>query len=221
MQERMRGSGRVPHSVAITATVDGFPKPVPLTLVDVSEAGCRATGRSVFLVGAKVEFRLPLSGRDAPLVHGTVRRCTPGESSGTLEYGIEFSPLPDEDARTLQNFIAQERGRESSSQAAARIETEFPVECVIGNQKNAFPAIAIDIGRGGMRVACEQQLPEGITIAIRFRLPDDPSGRELTMRGRIVQRKHQFREYHHSVAFLDPDNGSIERIERFMRSQPR
>ena len=207
---------RVPLSVDVAAKVTGFPTPISATLVDISEAGCRLTARSVFITGSAIEFRLPLTERVSLTVKGKISRCTPTESLGTLEYGIEFLAFSDQDARALATFVGEESRRNTGAQSAARVETEFPIECLLAGAKNAVPAIAIDLGRGGMRVACDNPIPEGATLTVRFTLPSDPPGRELVMRGRVVQRKQQFREYHHSVAFLEPETKNLERIDRFM-----
>ncbi len=207
---------RVPLSVQVAVKVTGFPTPISATLVDISEAGCRLTARSVFITGSAIEFRLPLSERIALSAKGKISRCTPTESLGTLEYGIEFLAFSDQDARALGTFVGEESRRNSGEKSAARVETEFPIECVLAGQKNAVPAIAIDLGRGGMRVACDNPFPEGTTLTVRFTLPSDTAGREIVMRGRVVQRRQQFREYHHSVAFLEPDARSLDRIDRFM-----
>lgn len=213
----MRGSGRVPLLSDVALTVEGYPKPIVATLVDLSISGCRLTARSVFLIGADVEFRLELSSSGVVLARGKIRRCTPTDLLGTLEYGVEFSGFSSDDGAALAAFIDGERQRETIARSGARVETEFPVQCVIAGQKNALAAIAIDIGHGGMRIACDNALPEGATMTIRFPIPGD-TGRELVMRARIVQRKQQFREYHHNIAFMDEDPGIAERIERFIRS---
>ena len=215
---RASSSGRVPLSLAVTAKVTGFPKPIPATLVDLSESGCRVTSKSILLINADIEFSIPLSPRISIATRGKITRCTPTESLGTLIYGIEFLPLSQNDARALQAFIAEESKRGNSESGATRVDTDFPVECLIAGQKDAISATAIDIGRGGMRIACERPLPEGSTATIRFTLSTDAPGKEIAIRGRILQRRQQFREFHHSVAFIDPDQTSIERIERFIRS---
>ena len=212
-----RNSGRVPLFLEVAAKVAGFPKPLPATILDLSLLGCRLTLRSVLLIGADIEFHLKLPGGPSPLARGKVRRCVPTDMAGVLEFGVEFIPFSGSDAAAIERFVEEERKRSNAESASTRVEVEFPVTCFIAGNKSAIAGIAIDIGRGGIRIACEQSFPEGSTLVVRFSLPND--GKEMEFRGRVVQRKHQFREYHHSVAFLDADNAKVERIERFMRSQ--
>lgn len=208
---------RVSLTVPVVATVEGYPQPIPVTIIELSESGCRMTGRSVFLVGAALEFPLPLSKGKPPLVHGKVRRCTQSSEAGLLEYGIEFASLASEDLLALRDFLKEERDRPAAAAVPARIEVEFPVTYLLPKQKDPIDAIAIDLGRGGMCVACPTQLPQNGTITLRFTLPND-DGAELVMQGRIVERRQQFREYHHNVSFVSPDERSLERIARFIRA---
>jgi len=210
------GSARVLLSLDVAAKVSGYPKPIPVTLIDLSATGCRVTARSVLLVGATLEFRLQLSRKVDVAARARVLRCVP-TALGGMEYGLEFAPFSAGDLAALRAFVEEESSRTHREKSAARIEVEFPVECILQGQKDAIAALAIDLGRGGMRFACEQALPEGSALALRFVLPGDPAtAKSMVMRGRIVQRTHQFREYHHSIAFVDPDALDIERIERFM-----
>lgn len=213
----MGGSDRLALSLEVLATVAGFPKPIPATLVDLSPTGCRLHAGSILLVGATIEFRIPLSGRNSVMAHGKIGRCIPTEVNGTLEYGVEFGPFAANEARDLQAFVAEECRRDSSALRAARVETEFPLEVIGAGQKNGTAAVAIDIGRGGMRIASEHPLPEGSTVTLHFALP--ASDRKMSLRGRVLQRKHVFREHHHNVVFVEPDPNDIDRIDHFMRSQ--
>lgn len=186
-------------------------------LVDLSPTGCRLEAHSILLVGATIEFRIPLAGHRSVMAHGKISRCIPTEINGVLEYGIEFAPFSADEARDLQTFVAEECRRDSTELRAARVETEFPLEVVTAGQKNGTSAVAIDIGRGGMRIASTNPIPEGSTVMLHFALP--ASDRKITLRGRVLQRKHVFREHHHNVMFIEPDPNDIGRIEHFMRSQ--
>jgi c-di-GMP-binding flagellar brake protein YcgR len=213
----MRGR-RIPLSLPVTTHVTGFPKPIPAMLVDLSEGGCRISASSVFLIGAGIEFRLQLSERNAPVIRGKIVRCNPTDVRGTLDYGVEFSPLSLDALQALRLFIDEEDKRSNNESRAARVEIEFPVECTLSGQKNAIRGLAIDLGSGGMRMACTTEVPEGSTVTLRFALPNDRSTSEIAIRGRIVHRKHHFREYHYSIAFLEPDARIVERIERVLQA---
>jgi len=209
------GSARVLLSLDVAATISGYPKPVPVTLVDLSATGCRITARSVLLVGATLEFRLQLSKSADVIARAKVLRCVPTGSGGVLEYGLEFAPFSPGDLQALRTYIEDESSKSQREKSAARIEVEFPAECSLPGEKNPIAAVVIDLGRGGLRFACERALSEGLTPTLRFALPGDT--KPIVMRGRIVHKIHQFREYHHSVAFIDPNALDVERIERFMQ----
>jgi len=214
--DRSRGAGRITLSRSVDATVGGFPKPVSVTLIDLSQAGCRLTAGSVLLVGSTIEFALPANGRPRVL-HGAIRRCIPTSSSGTLEYGVEFSALPAEDVEALRAFIDEE-SRRAGPDSATRIEVEFPVGCTVAGTKAIVQTVAIDLGRGGMRIASDLPFSEGSTLTLRFALPNGAETTEFVMHGRVVQRKPFLREHHHNVAFINPDPASLQGIDRYIQT---
>lgn len=203
----------------VEMTVEGFPRPVQATVLDISIGGCRVSTRSILLTGSAVEFQLPLGIRSSVQIKGKVRHAAPGSDNGSLEIGIEFAQLSAADAAALSAFIEEGRAQDAGGQSSIRVETEFPVICMLQGQK-PFEALAIDIGRGGMRIALPRQLPTATTVALNFALADSSGMRlEIKTRGKIVGSAKAFKEFHHNVVFIDISPAMNEAIARFVRAK--
>jgi c-di-GMP-binding flagellar brake protein YcgR len=203
----------------VEMTVEGFPRPVQATVLDISLGGCRIATRSILLTGSKVDFQLPLGIRSSVQIKGKVKHAAPGGDNGSLEIGIEFAQLPAGDAAALSAFIEEGRASDSEGQNSIRVETEFPIIVAMQGQK-PFEALAIDIGRGGMRIAFERQLPTGGTVALNFALADSSGMRlDVKVRGKIVGSAKAFKEFHHNVVFIDTSPAVSEAIARFVRAK--
>ena len=205
---------RLQLALPLEVTVAGYAKPSPAMLVDLSESGCRLSARSVFLVGAAIKFSLTTQGSRKLALQGTVRHTVPSAGGG-LEYGIEFARLSSADAMTLAGFITEERSRDGAA-AAARVETEFPVHCTLVGERNAIPGLALDLGRGGMKLAVDAKIAPDRTVTLRFTLPQDSTA--LTLQGRVLHCTQRLREHHCGIVFLEPPPQAVERITRFVRA---
>jgi c-di-GMP-binding flagellar brake protein YcgR len=208
------GSLRLGVAMPIDAIADGFAKPVPATLLDLSEGGCRIAARSILLTNSKLHFDLPLPGRAPLKLSGSIKHAESGKTVGSFEYGVQFEKHSPADARDLQAFIARER--ENAAGGALRVETDFPIQCAIPSQREPVRAVALDVSRGGMRIEIDRPLPNDATIALRFRLP---SGPELQVKARVLGGERRPRgEYHYSILYQHPAPAFAEEIARFIRA---
>jgi c-di-GMP-binding flagellar brake protein YcgR len=209
-------SFRLRLAIGVEATVDGFPKPVRVTVIDLSLGGCRLSAASILLTGSEIRFDLPTGGRDIRIV-GKIRHNS-ASSADSLEYGVEFAKLAPDDSNVLDRFLEEERSKSAAADSAIRVDTEFDVSCSVAGTKDEINALALDLSRGGMRLAFEKRIAEGSALRMQFRLPNGDAGRALQVRGKVVHATQQFREFHHSVVFVDISPAVGDEIERFVRA---
>jgi len=209
-------SFRLPLAIAVEATVDGFPKPVRVTIIELSTGGCRLTAASIFLTGSEIRFNLPVGTKKIP-IEGRIRHNA-SRSANSLEYGVEFAKLAPGDVNVLGQFLEEERSQSAAADSAIRVDTEFSVTCSIAGTKDRIDALALDLSRGGMRLAFESRIAEGSALSMQFELPNGGAGRAVQVRGKVVHATQQFREYHHSVVFVDISPAVGEEIERYVRA---
>ncbi|MGA7746003.1 MAG: PilZ domain-containing protein [Candidatus Aquilonibacter sp.] len=212
----MSPSFRLRLASAVEATVDGFPKPVRVTVIDLSSGGCRLRAASILLTGSEIRFKLPAGERNIPIV-GKIRHNS-GSSGNSLEYGVEFAKLAPDDDKVLGRFLEEERLKSAAADSAIRVETEFNVTCTVAGTKDEINALALDLSRGGMRLAFEKRIAEGSTLSMQFTLPNGEAARSLQVRGKVVHATQQFREFHHSVVFVDISPAIGDEIERVVRA---
>lgn len=212
----MSPSFRLRLALPLEAAVAGFPKPVRVTIIDLSIGGCRLTTGSILLTGSEIRFNLPVGARTIPIV-GKIRHNA-GNSAESLEFGVEFAALAPEYAKMLDRFLEEERSKSVAAESAIRIETEFDVVCSVAGAADEMNALALDLSSGGMRLAYEKRIAEGTILRMQFSLPHGEAGRPLQVRGKVVHVMPQFREFHHSVVFVDLSPAIGDEIERFVRA---
>jgi c-di-GMP-binding flagellar brake protein YcgR len=246
----------------IAIEVAGLPAPVYGTLVNISETGCRL--RSLILIDRDrdVNFELRRPGHPAFLLKGRiVTRATP-PSGGGYEYGVTFGRMSADERTNLASEIHEMQRREAASRAAKKVAAPKPaprlakqrrtsVRTMVGfpiryraGSKPSVLAEANDLSTGGLRLICQETLPIGTLVELRFTLPDDflsvypaaaerteitpfgprkvriPDNRrpfdEMIVRGRIVSRFHPTRGHEvFGVQFTDIDGYHREEIARF------
>ena len=187
-----------------------------VTVIDLSLGGCRLRAASILLTGSETRFNLPAGGRNIPIV-GKIRHNS-GSSADALEYGVEFAKLAPDDSNVLDRFLEEERSKSAAADSAIRVDTEFEVTCSMAGTKDEINALALDLSRGGMRLAFEKRIAEGSTLSMRFTLPNGEARRSLQVRGKVVHATQQFREFHHSVVFVDISPAVGDEIERVVRA---
>jgi len=189
---------------------------VRVTVIDLSLGGCRLRAASILLTNSEIRFNLPAGGRNIPIV-GKIRHNS-GSSADALEYGVEFAKLAPDDSNVLDRFLEEERSKSAAADSAIRVDTEFEVTCSMAGTKDEINALALDLSRGGMRLAFEKRIAEGSTLSMRFTLPNGEARRSLQVRGKVVHATQQFREFHHSVVFVDISPAVGDEIERVVRA---
>lgn len=206
---------RLNVQIPITVSVSGFAAPVPATLLNVSEGGARIAGHSVFLTGSSIRFELARPGAAPLRLQGVVRHTDRAAGGiGNLEFGVEFVSMSPADVAALQTFIVAEQKR---SDAALRVETQIPVHCEIAATRERFAGTAIDVSRGGMRLALDRLVPDDTEIALQFSLG---SSAALRVQARVLRGLQRGRgEYHYNVLFLNPPASVVGAIEAFVRGQ--
>ena len=150
-------------------------------------------------------------------VVGKIRHNS-SRSADSLEYGVEFAKLAPGNSSVLEQFLEEERSKSAAGESALRVDAEFSVLCSMTGTKDRIDALALDLSRGGMRLAFENRIPEGTILSMQFDLPNGSAGRPLQARGKVVHATQQFREFHHSVVFVDLSPAVGDEIERVVRA---
>ena len=99
-----------------------------------------------------------------------------------------------------------------------RINADFPMTVILPGHELVVTGSALDLSRGGMRIATNNDLPFGQTVVVRFTLPGED--RELLVYGRIVLSFYDAttKQYAHGVAFTQYSSQDQEAIERYISS---
>lgn len=97
-----------------------------------------------------------------------------------------------------------------------RVNADFPATVILPGHELVLAGRALDVSRGGMRVATATDLPPGQTIVLRFAFPGQQ--RELLVRGRIVLSFFDAgaKQYAHGVAFTQYAPADQSAIEQFI-----
>jgi c-di-GMP-binding flagellar brake protein YcgR len=109
-------------------------------------------------------------------------------------------------------------GQRPHTRKFVRAPVSMPVEYVRENEDHRSTAQAVDLGGGGLRLATHQDLPQGASFLLRFRLPDGE--RDLLARGRIVLSFYnaESKQYFHGIAFTQIDPNDQVAIVRFIEA---
>ncbi len=102
-----------------------------------------------------------------------------------------------------------------------RARVEFPVTIIVPGHELILSGKALDLSRGGMRVATAVDLPMGQPIMLRFTLPDGE--RELLVRAKIALSFYDAtaKAYAHGIAFTQYTSADYDELARFMASAER
>ncbi|MDE2482676.1 MAG: PilZ domain-containing protein [bacterium] len=248
----------------IAIEVSGLPAPVYGTLINISETGCRL--RSLILIERDRDVNFEIKARPGapamPLKGRVVTRATP-PSGGGYEYGVNFSRMTSTERAALAREIHEMQRREALTRAeskapakpapiaksakqrrgSVRTMVAFAVRYRVPG-KPSIVAEANDISTGGLRLMCQEPIPLGTQVELRFSLPSHvlavfpPAGarteitpfgprsvripdnrrpfEEMTIAGRVVSRFQPTRGREvFGVQFTDIDGYQREEIARF------
>jgi len=97
-----------------------------------------------------------------------------------------------------------------------RASVDFPVTLIVPGHELILIGKALDLSRGGMRVATSTDLPPGQPIVLRFSLPKDE--RELLVRARVVLSFYDgtAKTYAHGIAFTQYTSVDQELISSYV-----
>lgn len=206
---------RLPVNAHVDITVPSAPVPLPATLVDLSEGGCRIACKSMLLRGGAVRFDLKIDGKAPVALTGKVMTIDYKQGNKMFHYGVQFDKLrPAVNDAVYQFIVAQQRRGIQAQQHAAdvarpsapalrsvpersayRVAKRFPLRYSIAGLRGTNAAFALDAGVGGMRIAFETKQQADRELDLRITLPSDvlevltrrESSREGSMFGRTVQ----------------------------------
>ncbi|MDP9017889.1 MAG: PilZ domain-containing protein [Candidatus Eremiobacteraeota bacterium] len=183
---------RLAVNLPLKLDVTGIPQPVPATLIDISEGGCKISSKSILLKEVDLAFEVPRNGKEPLKLRGKVRHIEFKGVTHTFDYGISYVGLRPADTDAIYQFVVEEQRRKLQAKdtdnapttrvggktkdreaAVLRVERRFPIKFTIFGQRTLEAGIAIDVSRGGMRVILPRQMPDDRTLELRFTLPDD------------------------------------------------
>lgn len=97
-----------------------------------------------------------------------------------------------------------------------RANVNFPVTIIVPGHELILEGTALDLSRGGMRVATTTDLPAGQPIMLRFLLPE--GDRELLVRAKIVLSffDASTKSYAHGIAFTQYTTHDHDQIAGFV-----
>jgi c-di-GMP-binding flagellar brake protein YcgR len=96
-----------------------------------------------------------------------------------------------------------------------RTAVSLPVSFTVEGDGARLTGDVVDLGEGGMRLACGKHLAARTGLRLSFALPD---GRQIGARGRVVLSYYAAgdQKYHHGVAFTSIDPEDQAAIGRFV-----
>jgi hypothetical protein len=108
------------------------------------------------------------------------------------------------------------QGQHSHERRYFRAPVDFPVTIIVPGHELVLDGNALDISRGGIRVATNTDLPAGQSIMLRFTLP--ATDREMLVHAKIVLSFFDAAKkmYAHGIAFTQYTFGDQERIATFV-----
>jgi c-di-GMP-binding flagellar brake protein YcgR len=97
-----------------------------------------------------------------------------------------------------------------------RASVDFPVTIIVPGEELVLNGNAVDLSRGGMRIATMTDLPAGQPIVVRFALK--PDTRELLVRAKIALTFYDASSklYAHGIAFTQYSTADHDAIASFI-----
>jgi c-di-GMP-binding flagellar brake protein YcgR len=116
----------------------------------------------------------------------------------------------------LNHAVVSTQGEHPHERRQFRAAIAFPVTLIVPGHELVLDGEALDVSRGGMRVATTTDLPAGQPIMLRFSLPN--SNDELLVHAKVVLSFFDAakRTYAHGIAFTQYKAGDQELLTHFM-----
>lgn len=176
-------------NIAIEIDVPTITVPVPAMLADLSEGGCQIASRVKIATGNSLEFNLRLDGKPALRLRGVIRSTKERPETRSYYYGVQFDRLRPAEQDAIYQFVVDKQRKElqqrpaplqaaaqTKGRAAYRAQRNFAVRYAVVGTPGSSPATALDVSRGGSRVAFDGELREDRELLLRFTLPSDVLG---------------------------------------------
>jgi hypothetical protein len=184
---KSRKSFRLVANIAIEVDVPTIAVPVPAMLADLSEGGCQIASRVKIATGHSLEFSLRLENKSPLRLRGIVRSVKERPETRAYYYGVQFDRLRPAEQDAIYQFVVDKQrkelqqrpvapspgGPQTKGRAAYRAQRNFPVRYAVVGTPGSNPATALDLSRGGSRVAFDGELREDRELVLRFTLPSD------------------------------------------------
>ncbi len=122
-------------------------------------------------------------------------------------------------AQRTSNIRVSTQENRSHERRYFRTAVDFPVTIIVPGHELVLNGKAIDLSRGGMRVATGADLPAGQPIVLRFSLETD--ARELLVRAKIVLTFYDAssKSYAHGIAFTQYSSQDHDAIASFIAAR--
>lgn len=246
-QQQNRKFFRLPVKIDIEMQVASVAVPVPSTLADISEGGCRIVARAMLKKDSAIAFALPRSGKTPLKLNGVIKAVDFKSANRTFDYRVQFSALRPADRDEVYQYIVEQQRRSAKAAEAAsaparashapsgsiakrgayRVQRLFPCRYVIAGQRSSSPATVLDVSAGGMRVAFDKPLGLERSVDLKFTLPNDvlavlKGSRqfvELSSRATVLPGgSMQKGRFLASVSLVNPAPFVIEEIARYVHA---
>jgi c-di-GMP-binding flagellar brake protein YcgR len=208
MTEKQRQAFRLEVDAPIQLKLDEIDRVMNVTLVDLSEGGCRIRTR-LCLPHSSVSFNWKGPTNQLKL-YGSMVGARIIADTKRAEFGIRFD-MPQAEKDKLVNELheiqrrmafkpaetnvpADEHGVGRAKRKSYRAPVKFPVSIKPKDRMNEFVGMANDLSIGGILLVSPETLPEGSEVEIEFTMPVEAvdlggEQREVIERGPFGERK--------------------------------
>lgn len=245
--EANRKSYRLVSNIPVEIHVENIAVPIPATLGDISEGGCQIVSRVLLVRGSKLQFKLPIE-KKAPLaLSGVIRSVASNADKKTYLYGVQFEKLRAADQDTIYQFVVDKQrhdlhsrtrateiaaAQSKTGRASFRAQRMFSVRFVVVGLPISSTAVALDLSRGGTRIAFDEQMRDDRLVELRFTLPSDVLSAvklhahakthefsELRITAKIIPGAERVKgKFVYRLIFQNPSQAFQDEIDRYVHA---
>ncbi|MDQ6929181.1 MAG: PilZ domain-containing protein [Candidatus Eremiobacteraeota bacterium] len=245
--EAKRKSYRLVSNIPVEVHVSNIAVPIPAMLGDISEGGCQIVSRVTLARGVTVHFKLPIEDKPSLALTGVIRSVTSNAETKTFLYGVQFEKLRPADRDTIYQFVVDKQRHQLHSRSTAtekaaaqtttgrasfRAQRSFPIRFVVVGLPISSEAIALDLSRGGTRIAFDEQMRDDRMVELRFTLPSEvlsalkahPQKRsrefsELRITAKIIPGVERVKnKFVYRLIFQNPTQAFQDEIDRYVHA---